>query len=77
MEHEEAVREFLAKCKDEDAEQFQAVCDKYPVQSAARRNTIRKREITVGLLGSAPSRVSMHTAQRYDVDTIYSGDEEG
>lgn len=76
-EHEERVKAFMQECQEKDAAKYEKVCDKYPVQSPARRRIISNREITVGLLGLAPSRISIPTAERYDLETIYKNDEEG
>lgn len=71
-EHERQVQEFLEKCKCDDEERYDAICEKYPVQSASRKKTVRRREITVGLLGLCPSRVALSTASRHDVESVYT-----
>ena len=75
-EHEQQVQEFFAACEADDEERFHEVCAKYPVQSHSRKKTVRRREITVGLLGLCPSRVSLGTATRFNVESIYQ-DEQG
>lgn len=75
-EHERQVQEFLSKCRDEDEDRYNEVCEKYPVQTASRKKTVRRREVTVGLLGLSASRVSLGTATRYNVESVYQ-DEQG
>lgn len=73
--HEERVRAFMKQCREEDPKRVADVCDKYPVQSSARKHIIRNREITVGLLGLQRSRISNTTAGRYDLESIYMDQE--
>lgn len=75
LTHEERVHKFLTECKQNNAENYQKVCDKYPVQSRLRKAVVRKREITVGLLGLSPSRISPAVAQQNDMETIFVSDE--
>lgn len=75
LSHEERVHAFLKECKENDREGFEKVCDKYPVQSRLRKSVVRKREITVGLLGLSPSRISPAVAQQNDMETIFVNDE--
>lgn len=75
-EHEKQVQEFLDTCKERDEEGFNEICEKYPVQSFSRKKTVRRREITVGLLGLSASRISLGTASRHNLESIYN-DESG
>lgn len=69
--HEQQVEAFLQSCREEDEDHYKQVCDKYPVQTRERTRLVRKREITVGLLGLSPSRISLGTATRNDLESIY------
>lgn len=73
--HEQLVYDFMKKCKEENPKTYDEVCREYPVQSRLRKRTIRKREITVGLLGLSPSRISPAVAQQNDMETIYVNEE--
>ena len=73
--HEERVREFMKQCREERPQEVAEAIHKYPVQSSARKHIIRNREITVGLLGLQASRISLPTAEKYDLETIYMMDE--
>lgn len=68
MSHHEQVREFLEKCKEENPEEYERICSKYPVVSSRRISSIKRREATVGLLGLMPARITMNTAIAYDLD---------
>jgi hypothetical protein len=69
------VREFFAKCREDDPERFEEVCSKYPVVSARRINAVKRRESTVGLLGLQPSRIPLRTAIEYDLDSVNMGED--
>ena len=66
--HHEQVRDFMEKCKQENPEEYERVCSKYPVVSSRRISSIKRREATVGLLGLMPARISLDTAIAYDLD---------
>jgi hypothetical protein len=74
MSHEEAVAAFFAEQQQCNTEQYNEVCEKYPVQTYARSKVVRRRETTVGLLGLSPSRISLGTATRYDIESEYQGE---
>ena len=57
LTHEERVRDFMKECKEQRPEEYQDVCEKYPVQSRLRKLVVYRREHTVGLLGLSPSRI--------------------
>lgn len=69
--HEEEVERFLQEKQEENPKQYQDVCQKYPVHTRGRARTVRRREITVGLLGLSPSRVSLGTAMKNGVESEY------
>lgn len=71
LEHEKAVQAFFELSESSDPERYKEVCQKYPVQTPLRRQVIRRRELNVGLLGLSASRISMHTASRYDLESLY------
>ena len=74
--HEERVRDFMKQCKAERPEEYEQVCEKYPVQSRVRKLIVYRREQTVGLLGLSPSRISLAVAEKHSMEPIYSGSEQ-
>lgn len=76
LTHEERVRDFMQKCREERPEDYEHVCKKYPVQSRLRKLVVYRREQTVGLLGLAPSRISLAVAEKNDMEPIFSGSEQ-
>lgn len=77
-EHEAMVREFLIQKKLEDEQKYEEVCIKYPVQTFHQHRRTKLREIPVGLLGVAPSRISVSIAGRNDMESslLHSGESE-
>jgi hypothetical protein len=75
-EHEIMVQAFLEAQKLKNPDEYAEVAQKYPVQDRARAVIIRRREIPVGLLGLSPSRISIGTASKGDVESIYARREE-
>lgn len=76
-QHEIDVQEFFQRMKEQDYDMYKSVADKYPVQDRSRAAVVRRREITVGLLGLSPSRISIQTADRNNTESIHSNREEG
>lgn len=74
--HEERVRDFMRECREQRPEEYDDVCEKYPVQSWLRRRAVYKREQTVGLLGLSPSRISLAVAERNDMEPLFSNSEQ-
>jgi len=73
--HEAMVREFMHNKKMEDEETYEKVCKKYPVQTYPQLRLARNREMTVGLLGLAPSRISSRIASRHSLESSLFADE--
>lgn len=76
-EHEILVQTFLEEKRLEDPRRYKEISEKYPVQDRARSFIIKRRELPVGLLGLSPSRVSIETASKGDLESIYMKREEG
>lgn len=69
--HEQEVEKFFAEQKEKDPERYKEVCEKHPVHSRGRARIVRRREITVGLLGLSPSRISLSTAVKNNIESEY------
>ena len=57
-EHEEAVKEFFSKVKKENPDEYKRVCKENPIVTRAKMYAIFKKEITSGLVGLEPCRIS-------------------
>jgi hypothetical protein len=68
-DHEAEVEAFFRQKQEEDPEKYREVCDKYPTQTHARQRVVRRREVTVGLLGLSPSRISLSNAIKYGMES--------
>lgn len=69
-EHEQAVKEFFAKTKKENPEEYKEVCDKYPIVTAQNLRTIRVFERTAGLVGFEPIKISQREAGRANIESL-------
>lgn len=69
QEHEAMVREFMNQKKMEDEERYEEVCEMFPVQTYPQQRLSRNRELTVGLLGLSPSRISPRVASKNSVES--------
>jgi hypothetical protein len=69
--HDKAVLEFLEKCKTEQPDKYQEVCDRYPTISARQWKKIHEREESRGLLGLQPAYISPETAETYGFESVY------
>lgn len=75
-QHFAMIDAFLAKCAEEDPEKFAEVCAKYPTISSNQNYAIRRREVTVGLLGLQPSHISAEVARRNGFESVYDESDE-
>lgn len=56
------VNQFMQKCKKDQPEKFQEVCDKYQTIDNRKWRIIRQRERCAGLLGLQPAAISVDVA---------------
>lgn len=76
QDHHQRVNEFLEQAKEQNEEAWKETCEKNPVLTQSKWRSIRRREQSVGLLGTHPSNISADTASRYDYESAFEGDEE-
>jgi hypothetical protein len=70
-EHHNLVEAFLRLKRSEDPERFQEVANKYPTITPPKQQTLREREVVVGLLGLQPSALSPEEAYRHGFESRY------
>ena len=75
-EHFAMVDAFMQQCAEEDPEKFAEVCAKYPTITSNQNYAIRRREVSVGLLGLQPSHISAEVARRCGFESVYEESDE-
>lgn len=70
IDHEQEVKEFFAKVKAEKPEEYEEVCNRYPIVTAQNLRTIRVFERTAGLVGFEPCKISQGEASRVNIESL-------
>lgn len=71
-EHEQAVKQFFEECQKKDPKRYKEVCDNSPIVTRSKLSSIFKQEITSGLIGLEPCRISASDAYRAGIDSSFS-----
>jgi hypothetical protein len=62
---------FLRESRERDPEAYAALEERYPTLTRNAWRTAQRREQPVGLLGLAPSFISLSVAQEYGLESVY------
>lgn len=69
--HEQQVKDFLEEAKRQDPVKYKQICEAYPIITRAKLSTIWKKEITSGLVGLEPCRISPTEATKANIDSSF------
>ena len=73
--HNQLVNDFMNQKRREDPAKVREIEKKYPVLSFEDWKKVSKTEVTSGLVGLQPSRLSTSTAEDNDTESVYTKNE--